>query len=65
MTRFQVTDAPTSPSPSMTYSFSCITHSQVRYHTSFIEAGVPYTTVTEQYTGMGGHTMTIVHFYDC
>lgn len=63
MSRFQVTDRPTSPVNHMTYSFSCLTHTQTQYHTSYREAGVAYTSVTEKYM-VGETLMTLIHFYD-
>jgi hypothetical protein len=63
MSRFQVTDYPTSPSEQLTYSFSCLEHTQTQYHTSYREARQRYTYVKEQYEAFG-NLMTLIHFYD-
>lgn len=64
MTRFQVTDYPTSPSENLTYSFSCLDHTQQQYHSNYRDARVRYTYVKEQYEAANGNLMTLIHFYD-
>lgn len=58
-----MTDYPASPTTDLTYAFSTLTHTQTHHHTSYREAGVQYTSVTEQYM-VGNMLMTVVHFYD-
>ena len=58
-----MTDYPPSPNRHLTYSFSCLNGTQVRYLTSYRDAGVKYSMFTEKYM-VGDNLMTIVHFYD-